>query len=200
MIVMPSNNTSKVVRELFDKYPDRIAILNNPTTIKYADMPNAYDNGCFLRFDETLYFLGLEKISNPMFVVCPDVVGCHDRTLALWRYYYPKIKQYNYPIAFVAQNGCIPETIPKESDWIFVGGLDPWKMNNIEKFVNNGKPVHVGRVNSLARLQHCERLGVKSVDGTGWMMARDKKHYDLLDWFSGNFKQKSLFEGENYAM
>ena len=65
-------------------------------------------------------------------------------------------------------------------------------MDNIKKFVGLGKPVHVGRVNSIGRVRYCESLGVASVDGTGWMRARDKKFYDFINYFEGD-DQCSLF-------
>ncbi len=193
MIIMPSNNTGRVVKKLIKNFPDKIALLLNPRNIRphQLKIKHALDNDCFKKFDENKYFDALNKVINPIFVVCPDVVGCHDRTYALWRYYYPKIKCYKFPIAFVAQDGCKPEFVPKESDWIFIGGKDPWKMENIHKFIGS-KPVHVGRVNGIGRLKYCESLGVASIDGTGWMLARDKKFYDLMEYFYGE-KQCSLF-------
>jgi hypothetical protein len=187
-----------VVKELFGKYPDKIALLLNPQCIRPHQFQYKYaiDNNAFKKFDEKQFFKILNesrKYNPPIFIVCPDVVGCHDRTLALWRYYYPMLKKYNYPIAFVAQDGCEPEFIPHEVDWIFVGGKDPWKVQNIHRFIGLGKPVHVGRVNSLSRLRYCEGLGVDSVDGTGWMRARGKKFYDLLEWFAGEYSQIEMF-------
>jgi len=198
---MPSNNTGPVVRDLFEKYPDKIALLQNPTRLGAPAFSYRYamDNGAFKQFNETQYFKMIDFSKNfeiPMFLVVPDVVSCHIRTSILWSYYYPKLREVcpDYPLAFVAQDGCEPHFIPDEADWIFIGGNDPWKMDNIHKFIGiNNKPVHVGRVNSLGRLKYCERLGVKSVDGTGWMRARDKKFYDLLEWFSGEEKQLCLF-------
>ena len=154
----------------------------------------ALDNGCFKQFNSDKYFKMLNNsimYPSPIFIVVPDVLGCHDRTLALWHYFKQKIKPYG-PLAFVAQDGCSPETIPSDCDWIFVGGLDPWKQKNIHKYVGLGKKVHVGRVNGIGRLKYCESLGVDSVDGTGWFRARDKKFYDLIEWFEGE-KQCSMF-------
>jgi hypothetical protein len=184
MIIMPSNNTSQIVRHLFKRFPDKIALLLNPRSITPHQLKfrHALDNDCFVQFNEKKFFECLKRLKNPIFVVCPDVVGCHDRTYALWQHYYPKIKLYKYPIAFVAQDGCKPEFVPKKADWIFIGGKDPWKMNNVHKFIGN-RPVHVGRVNGIKRLKYCESLGVASVDGTGWMRARDKKFYDLMEYF-----------------
>jgi hypothetical protein len=194
MIVMPSNNTGSVVKALFSKYPGRIALLQNPHRLRphAFQYPYAMDNAAFSRFNERQFFKMLDfatEYATPMFVTCPDVVGCHDRTIALWQHYYPLIKRYGYPIAFVAQDGCVPDAIPRAADWVFVGGNDPWKMDNIHRFVGKGRPVHVGRVNSIARLKYCESIGVASVDGTGWMRAKDRKFYDLLEWFSGEETQ-----------
>jgi hypothetical protein len=193
---MPSNNTGQVVKDLFEKYPDNLALLLNPHCIRPQQFTFRYaiDNAAFNQFKEGLYFKMLDRskeYQKPIFIVCPDVVGCHDRTIALWNYYYPTLKEYDYPIAFVAQDGCTPELVPDNADWIFIGGKDPWKMENIHKFIGE-RPVHVGRVNGIGRLKYCESLGVASIDGTGWMLARDKKFYDLMEYFKGE-KQCSLF-------
>lgn len=135
------------------------------------------------------------KYKPPMFIVAPDVVGCHDRTLVLWNHYFPLLKEFGFPIAFVAQNGCTIDLIPESADWIFVGGIDPWKMENIENFVGHGRPVHVGRVNSIGRLKYCESIGVDSVDGTGWMRARGKQYHDLVEWFKGE-RQLELWHAD----
>jgi hypothetical protein len=197
MIVMPSNNTGKTVKWLFQHYPDNIALLLNPNCIRPHQFEYRYaiDNAAFSRFDEKQFFKMLDqskKYNPPMFVACPDVVGCHDRTLALWHYYRPIIAKYEYQIAFVAQDGCTPEKIPYNADWIFIGGKDPWKSRNIKNFIGLGKPVHVGRVNGVARLKKCEELGVDSVDGTGWMRAYNRQR-QLVDWFTGDAKQMEFF-------
>jgi hypothetical protein len=188
---MPSNNTGKIVRELYKKYPDKIAALISPDGWREPYGRFAIDNGCYKHFDENKFFKVLDKITNPLFVVAPDCLGCHDRTLALWNYYYQRLKSYGYQLAFVAQDGCEPHMVPKEAGWIFVGGTDPWKMNNVKKFIND-RPVHVGRVNGIGRLRYCESIGVTSVDGTGWLRQRSKQFYDLMEYFQGE-KQCYLF-------
>jgi hypothetical protein len=190
---MPTNNTGKIVKNLYKKFPDKIAMLNTPQSFKKPYGKWAFDNGCFKYFNEKAYFKRLEessKFQRPMWVAVPDVVGCHYRTLALWNYYYYRVQSFGYPLAFVAQDGCRPKDIPKEADWIFVGGLDPWKMDNIHKYVN-GRPVHVGRVNGIGRLKYCESVGVTSVDGTGWLRQRSKQFYDFIEYFEGE-KQRTF--------
>ncbi len=186
--------------ELMRKFPDRLAFLQTPQSVKPSVFKYRYaiDNGAFSRFQEKEFFMLLDKTTDyapPMFVAVPDVVGCHDRTVALWRYYEPIIRRYNYLLAFVAQDGCTPETIPDNADWIFVGGKDPWKDENIHKFVGLGRPVHVGRVNTKRRLMYCEHLGVDSVDGTGWVRQRGKQFVDFVEWVTGESEQLKLFGG-----
>jgi hypothetical protein len=190
MILMPSNNTGRIVNDLFDRYPGKIARLLNPDRRCASQHVGLYavDCGAFKRFNESKFFTLLydcKRNSPPMFVVCPDVVGCHDRTLALWRYYSPRLREYGYPLAFAAQDGCIPSTVPPDSDWIFVGGSNGWKSSMVETFVSIGKPVHVGRVNSIGFVRYCESVGVKSIDGTGWMRARGRQFHDFLNYFNG---------------
>ena len=185
---MPSNNTGQVIKDLYAKYPNHMALLLNPQCIRPHQFQYRYaiDNGAYKQFNEKQFFRILDeskKYEPPMFVVVPDVVGCHDRTMVLFLHYSRHIKSYGYRTAFVAQDGCEPSNIPDEADWIFVGGLDPWKQNNIHRFVGLGKPVHVGRVNGIGRFKYCESLGVESVDGTGWMRAgyRQKQLISLLE-------------------
>ena len=188
---MPSNNTGRVVKQLFQDHPGKIALLLNPHRIYKTlfDGKYAVDNAAFNRFDESAFFKLLDacpKENPPMFIVCPDVVGCHCRTLALWHYYYPKIKPYGFPIAFVAQDGCTPETVPSECDWIFIGGTNGWKSKNIKPYIGM-RPVHVGRVNSIGFAAFCEKLGATSADGTGWMRSCGGKktgQKNLLKWFN----------------
>jgi len=196
MMIMPSNNVGPIAKKLYKNYPDKTALMMNHTRWWNPEHQYALDNGAFKKFEEKLFFDVLEKTKRchpPLFIVCPDVVGCHDRTFALWYYYYPKLKRYGYPIAFVAQDGCEPELVPDAADWIFVGGSPEtaWKSINIHKYIGD-RPVHVGRVNSIGFVEYCESIGVASIDGTGWFRARDKKFYDLMEWFEGN-KQLQLW-------
>ena len=184
-MIMPSNNLYRGVKELYKKHPDKIGILNTPTSWKNPTVIKNYaiDNGCFCQFSEDKFFSILTKsksFHDPMFVVCPDVVGCHDRTSKLWLYYYQIISEMGFKVAFVAQDGCTPKDVPKEAYCCFVGGLDPWKDNNIKTFVGVCEWTHVGRVNGLGRLNTCLELGVDSIDGTGLWANNYYKLYNIL--------------------
>ena len=195
MIIMPSNNTGRVVKDLFKRYPDKTGQLFSPEGWRPPQHQYALDNGAFKRFDEKKYFKMLDSsksYSKPLWAVAPDVVGCHDRTVALWNYYLPRLKEYEYPLAFVAQDGCNPEDVP-DCFCVFVGGYDPWKMDNFHRFQGIREWTHVGRVNSVGRLETCERAEVDSIDGTGWMHARDSKFYGLMEYFNGK-QQRGIFD------
>jgi len=196
MIIFYANCSNKITRELHISHPDKIGQMMSPTS--GFGVPKgiyAIDNGAFTKFNEQVFFQMLNKALKyhpPLFVCCPDVVGCRDRTIALWQYYKEEVKAFGFPVAFVAQDGCVPKDIPSDCDWIFVGGFDPWKMANAEKFVGLGKPVHVGRVNGMLRYRQCKIIGVDSVDGSGWFRAKDKKFYDFQEMVKGE-KQCSMF-------
>ena len=131
----------------------------------------ACDNGAFTQgFQPAEFFKHLERLQpyreRCLFIVCPDVVGDALATLGLYHAWSDTVRQFG-PIAFVAQDG--QERLPlPEHDWLFIGGTTDWKMGAgaDECIKRTDKPVHVGRVNSLMRFRHFQRLGVDSCDGT----------------------------------
>jgi hypothetical protein len=135
----------------------------------------AMDNRAFVEaFDPKRFFRYLERLKSYMeqclFIVCPDVVGSPRATMALWEDWNWQIKRYG-PIAFVAQDGQENFPLPPDFDWMFIGGTDDFKMgigakDCIWRAQERGKPVHVGRVNSIGRFRYFQKLGVDSVDGT----------------------------------
>jgi len=137
---------------------------------KFGVDNNAYTLG----FDPKKFFPHLEKLKPYMdqclFITCPDVVGDPRATLALWDEWKDEIKEYG-SIAFVAQDGMEHYPLPKDFDWMFIGGTTDFKMgigakDCILRTQDMSKPVHVGRVNSIGRFRYFQKLGVDSVDGT----------------------------------
>jgi hypothetical protein len=138
----------------------------------------ALDNAAFSNgFDPGRYYGLLEKLEphkdTCLFVVMPDVVGDAKATLEE----YERWPRPDFPVAFVAQDGQEDLEFP-DFDWLFVGGTTDWKMGQdaircIERAHDLGKPVHVGRVNSIKRFQYFQKLGVFSVDGTKAVFAPD---------------------------
>lgn len=123
------------------------------------------------RFEQ--YLINMDAWSKLcLFVVCPDIVYNPIATMALYRNYAWRIKDLDYPVAFVAQDGQESLPWPPEYDVLFIGGSTEWKLSSaadwcIKKAKRAGKWVHVGRVNSQKRIAHFQIMGVDSVDGTG---------------------------------
>ena len=97
----------------------------------------------------------LQKIMNaPMFVVVPDVVGDFNETLREWDRWTTSgwLIEYGFELAFVAQDGCTPDDVPDNADWVFIGGTPDWKTGNIYRFCKAHPKVHVGGVNTGRKL------------------------------------------------
>jgi hypothetical protein len=104
----------------------------------------------------------------PRWVLVPDVVADRDATLRKWDKYSQIAQQFGWPLAMAVQDGMTPEDLPDECV-VFVGGTTKWKWDTVEMWASTNRRVHVGRVNEVEKLILCEKLGVESVDGTGWM-------------------------------
>lgn len=144
-------------------------------TPQQPDARFAIDNGAFAGFDakafESLLNREIKRRDLCRFVAVPDVVGSARRTLEVFDYWYESISHWR--LALVAQNGQEDLPIPwKFIDAIFIGGSTEWKLSFAAQTVIKaaqafGKWVHAGRVNTPARFEYFESLGVDSIDGTG---------------------------------
>lgn len=135
----------------------------------------AADNGCFsTNFKEAKWRSWLEKPhprSGCLLATVPDVVGSHDSTMYRWRKFNNYVRDLRYPVAFVAQDGATVRNVPwDEMDVLFVGGTTSFKQGFASGLLarearEQGKWVHVGRVNSFKRLSHWAEIA-DSADGT----------------------------------
>jgi hypothetical protein len=133
------------------------------------------DNNAFARdFDAVKW---LEKLlryrpyrQSCLGIPIPDSVGDCLETLRLFGRYHQIVRDLGYPVAFVSQDGIVPEMTPWSlMDVLFVGGTDDHKLHGeaacmIAEAKTRNKRVHVGRVNSATRVTAfwmCD-----SVDGT----------------------------------
>lgn len=155
---------------------------------QYPESRFAIDNGAYAKFLPTTFraLLKREWSSRHLcrFVAVPDVVGSAQRTLEAFKYWRDQLS--GWPLALVAQDGQGHLEIPWEQiDAIFIGGTTDWKMSeHAAAICKAGKTmekwVHAGRVNTPARFEHFEKLGVDSIDGSGlarysWMRKRIKE-------------------------
>ncbi len=189
MMIMPGNNQSAICHYLSGKYPGKIGLLFSPDGWRTPPfyMPYAIDNGAFINWDEDNFFFTLRKAKmlkrDPLWVVCPDVVGDAEKTIEQWHKYSKKI---DFPLAFACQDGMEPQDVPQEAFCCFIGGSTDFKLNHADKFKGIAPWLHVGRVNSLSRMEWAKNIGADSIDGTGFFRARDKKYYDFIRWFEGD--------------
>ena len=86
----------------------------------------------------------------------------------MWEKHADIIASFGVPLAFVVQDGMTLADIPAEAGTVFVGGTTSWKWRNLTTWMEAGKSVHVGRVNTYRHLWQCHKAGAESCDGTGW--------------------------------
>lgn len=148
----------------------------------------AADNQCYslgenFRFD--IYFRFLERAKQYpercLFATVPDTVGDAEDTQRKWRAFAPQMRLLGLPLAYVAQDGMnmLPDT---EYSALFIGGTTPYKLGPVVRRLvkeakEQGKWVHMGRVNTINRFWYAYKIGVDSVDGSCFCIA--PKH---IDW------------------
>jgi hypothetical protein len=139
------------------------------------------------------------------FAVAPDVVCDAAATLTRSRPMFARIRALGYPVALVAQNGLEHLTVPwGDFDVLFIGGDDAWKESGgarglVCEAKEQGKRVHMGRVNSLRRLRYAQRIGCDSVDGTYLAFGPHANLPTLLHWLrvlKWDAAQGTLFDME----
>lgn len=162
-----------------------------PTTIR--GRPWAADNACFNRgekFDRWRWLTWLTGLSNQgcLFAACPDVVGDWKAT---WDRACPEfdvVRMLGFRAAVVAQDGMESATVAWDRfDALFIGGSTAWKESAhaarlCKTAREQGKWVHMGRVNSMRRLRIAEEFGCDSVDGTFLAFGPKTNLPRLLNW------------------
>ncbi len=115
---------------------------------------------------------GLPHRNRCRFVVAPDVVCDAAATLARSVPMLGPIQALGYPVAYVAQNGATVDNLPWDAfDALFIGGDTDWKLGSeARSLIAEAKRrrlwAHMGRVNSMSRLQRAADSGCDSADGT----------------------------------
>lgn len=131
-----------------------------------------------------------------LFAVVPDWVHDGAETNRRWARWHGIVRNLGYRAAYVIQNGC--QSIPASAQAMFVGGDTAWKLGPeaarlIRLAKERGLWVHMGRVNTLARLRYAALLGCDSVDGTTLAFGPDRNLPQLLRWLQP--AQQSMFGG-----
>lgn len=207
MILLVSGST-RTVRGLAQRWPHRLGHLLTPSnrnsvaSLLNTGLPWAADNGAFSGFDAQRFrrFLGRITLQpRCLFVVCPDVVADARATLARFGEWVLEVRASGQPVAFVGQDGAEDMDLPwNDFDAWFVGGSTRWKLSQASaglcaeaKWL--GKWVHMGRVNSLRRMQAAFDMGADSIDGTAASMFGDKYIHAFCRWIDRLHQQPTLF-------
>lgn len=173
--------------------------------VQYSEWDVIADNGCFgdgPDWSHRRWFDWLLDLPRSVrFVVAPDVFHpdgspCHDETLERWRTYGPLIERHGFTPAFVCQAGATMATVP-DAPVLFLGGDDRWKEGSdaesiTRSAVDQGRHVHMGRVNTWRRLQIAHAWGCQSVDGTTLTYGPDRNTPQLVRWLD-RLNRPSLF-------
>lgn len=146
---------------------------NHPSVLNGCQW--AADNGAFSGFNADLFTRMLDRfyeLPNCLFVTAPDVVADAKSTNELFRHWGPFLSEQGWPVAYVAQDGCIADTVPWEQiRCLFIGGSTEYKLSAaplISEAKQRDKWVHIGRVNSLRRLRWAFNTGADSIDGSSF--------------------------------
>lgn len=173
-------------------YREGISAPRNPSYLK--EVLFGLDNGCFTNPNlNVAKYLGWLKSLNDMretclFATAPDVVGNARATWERSKEVLPQIRALGYPAALVAQDGIEGERIDWDAfDCLFIGGSTDWKLSTnthwlCREAIQQGKWVHMGRVNSFRRLIQARFAGCHSCDGTQLAFAPDKRLAQLEKW------------------
>lgn len=180
MRLLVSGSTA-TMRRLAPLYPDHLGHLLTPangnkvSALLSTGLPWACDNGCFGGLDAEKFRRMLARIKGAagcLWVVCPDVVADAVATVKRFAVWADEVRSAGHPLAFVGQDGICSAAVPwnEFSAW-FVGGSDAWKLcwesvKLMHEAKERGKLIHVGRCNSLRRLQWAYDCGADSADGS----------------------------------
>jgi hypothetical protein len=185
---------------------DRMGFLITPKGGHRPDlstMPWAADSGCYstpyIGDDSYLRFLDSYPRDTCLFAVAPDVVADWSGTVKVAAAVLPKIRAMGFPAAFIAQDDLPPAWVAwDEFDALFVGGTTAYKLSEdayalVREAKRRGKWCHMGRVNSLRRLQAAAMGGYDSVDGTYLAFGPDVNLVRLRGWLDALSRQPTIF-------
>lgn len=170
-------------------------------------IPWAADNDCFnaAKWDEGRWYdfvAGLEPFDGCLWVALPDVLGDFAATLDRADTYLPAVAAAGKPVALVAQDGLQPWHVPwLEIDCLFLGGSTAWKESPVAERLartakDQGKLLHMGRVNTLRRLRYAHQIGCDTVDGTSWSRWTDTNLPRALSLLCSLDRQTTIGEGD----
>jgi hypothetical protein len=168
----------------------------------------AADTGCFRdpgSFNFARYLIWLNELAangdaeRCLFATAEDRVGNAALTLELSWPQFAYIQEIGYEVALVAQDGLENERVPwEEFECLFIGGTNAWRKTEApyrlaQEAREQGKWLHMGRVNSLKAMRRAEQYGCDSVDGTFLKFAPDTNLPRMQKWFDELHRAPSVW-------
>ncbi len=202
------SGASVTVAEWHAKRLNRVAALRTPSdgNALPETMPWAADNDCFAGLNAPNYLRFVarcaEHKNRPLWITCPDKVGDMRETWRMFHKWMPMLVEVGLPVALVLQDGLEQPKNYYPLPWalsivsaVFVGGSTAWKLSDhAAKFIHQakaaGKLVHVGRVNSKQRIEYFARLGVDTIDGSGFSKWSNERIPLAVKWIDGAIKRR----------
>lgn len=188
MRILISGSTASLRRAIARVGSDHLGILltpagrRTPASASESGLPWAADNGAFSNFDPGRFATmaaACRGLPGLLWVAVPDVVADARATLERFDEWLPRLP--GLPLAFVGQDGIEDLPIPWiHFDALFLGGSTDWKLSRAAydlaiEAKDQGKLVHMGRVNTLRRLRIANAFECDTVDGTA--CSRFGDHY-----------------------
>lgn len=148
--------------------------------LRHEGFPYALDNGAWTAyqrqepFDADAFETAYERFGdNADFVVLPDIVAGGRRSLEMSMLWLNRLEPMRCLHLIPVQDGMLPADIDGiigPGLGIFVGGSTEWKVATIATWADTARRrnawCHVGRVNSVKRINLCGNAGVTSFDGS----------------------------------
>lgn len=142
--------------------------------------PYALDNGAWSAFqqhrpfDEAQFALALARLgADAEWVVAPDIVAGGQASLGLSLAWLSRCQSACARVLLAVQDGMVPADVApylSATCGLFVGGTTAWKLQTLAQWGALGREVrcwvHVGRVNTITRVQQCVQAHVTSFDGS----------------------------------
>ena len=148
--------------------------------LRHEGLPYALDNGAWSAFQarkdfDTEAFERAVKLlgAGADWIVIPDIVAGGIDSLAFSLEWMPRLLPLGVPLLLAVQDGMNPAEVRRHLDrkvGIFVGGSTDWKIATALQWGalagETGCHLHIGRVNTAARIRLCAAAGADSFDGT----------------------------------
>jgi hypothetical protein len=185
MLLLVSGSTKSVARHAGN---GNLGVLLTPANgnkiekVVDTGLPWACDNAAFSNFDAGNFarmacrVAGLPRL---LWIACPDVVGDAITTMLKFDHWQPWLAGFGLPVAIVGQDGMESLDVPWDRfSCFFVGGSTEWKLSQsaadlCREAKRRDKWVHMGRVNSVRRIEAAALRQVDSIDGTSCSMYGD---------------------------